>query len=1477
MSELKLKAAAWAKLKAIRSLKGMSAPMGYASRKSADIDAEAKAIEQQEHSANADRAVKVFENTNIARFTQTKTFKNVLQGTSHDSRELARFTTIVAPVAAAAQPEYKQAVFKKIVADAERVIRAVKKLKNSPAEQRVADEYSLKKYEKKLRTDARDPAIKKPPKTSIPILKERSEPGMVLEARAKLEEELDAIELEEARFNTEDTLVVRLPAPPKRIAGYNDHDYAGDNKARADFNEMWSKMSPDEKIEWKKRNDEQKKTEFSEQMRMSDEASAKRKAEYARRETIYKPRAMARIGDTWFKLNPMERDFLIDGERTREKVEEFSNNPVADKKVEIDGLATVTAMELVKLNPKFTLIIKVGRILHLIPKRLSVDGVYYKINPKDPKYEDIKKNLNSGKGYANKTTDEQTFDAGIKVELMWWPVPEKKEKTPESEEEKKTARKIRYAQNKEKQRPAGAYFKYYHKLSKIDLRRYGIYRNIEEAGGYEKNCLEMALAAAGIPTGDLQNLMPMLRTRDVPQSQLKDVANFLQIYIVLTKAYAQRESFKYGNPEHKRVDIGLIDEHYFILDKTAVNSYPVINYFTENMEAVERDFGLIYKKEGNKFKRANRVIDSFKLIELLLEHKATHLTPITIANCGLYTDFGARTIDYEELPDVVFKKEKGAADTRDAKPVLGKGMLPQRIFQRVLAESPWEHVEQMKTLGQDKDPKFLDYFNEQVRKCQYLLDNGIDHPDNYITPIGPDEHFDNEEEQNEALEAARKYEKFEVIFFDTEATTDGDIHEPYLCRSVTRGSGEKRVFRGEDCALQWLRSLKTHSLLIAHNLRYDFQFMIRYLGGVRDIIQSGTHVRAVSGTFLNKYTGARIKLAFKDSLALITMPLRDFGKCFKLECEKDVMPYRSYTRESVKQEYASIDDAIKYICEDNHSFDSADIFADVKAFCKNIKKWNLESEDGLYFKHMEYSDIYCEKDCDVLAAGYDKFRGWILDMTKVAADPASKRKEKSGLDMDYAVSLPQIADAYGVRAGVFTGCYKISGVARDFIQRTVVGGRCMTRRNEKFKITHRGNDNDGVSLYPSAMSRLPGYLKGVPKVIRDPAMIANIEHGVFTGLDGVFVEVEILSVGIRRDFPLMSYRSPEGVRVFTNEMVGRRMNVDMVTLQDMKEFQQVTYKVIRGYYFNDGRNPTITSFMRGLFNERLTKKKEGNPIEIVYKLFMNSFYGKQIQKPIESDTEFVYGKEEMQKSAYYNFNFIKSIVEITPGLYVINKTRSINKHFSMPHCGSEVLSMSKRIMSEVMCLAEDNGIEIYYQDTDSMHIDDRSIYGDAAALTGSEHLANLFRNKYGREMTGKHLGQFHCDFAGDSDVTVYSAESVFLGKKSYFDKLVFEQCVPLPGESRKDCKARVAKLPKEEFDKIPRTISYGAHMRMKGSPAKCLHEVAAGRYGGDVHKMYLGMLEGDAITVDMISVCKFKTNKDFTTSNNTEFKRTLQF
>ena len=85
--------------------------------------------------------------------------------------------------------------------------------------------------------------------------------------------------------------------------------------------------------------------------------------------------------------------------------------------------------------------------------------------------------------------------------------------------------------------------------------------------------------------------------------------------------------------------------------------------------------------------------------------------------------------------------------------------------------------------------------------------------------------------------------------------------------------------------------------------------------------------------------------------------------------------------------------------------------------------------------------------------------------------------------------------------------------------------------------------------------------------------------------------------------------------------------------------------------------------------------------------------------------------------------------------------------------------MSKRIMNEVMTLAEDEGLNIWYQDTDSMHINYEEV----------ELLALAFKNKYNRDLIGEDMSQFHIDFDLDGACgEIYSTESYFLAKKSLY-------------------------------------------------------------------------------------------------------------
>jgi hypothetical protein len=86
----------------------------------------------------------------------------------------------------------------------------------------------------------------------------------------------------------------------------------------------------------------------------------------------------------------------------------------------------------------------------------------------------------------------------------------------------------------------------------------------------------------------------------------------------------------------------------------------------------------------------------------------------------------------------------------------------------------------------------------------------------------------------------------------------------------------------------------------------------------------------------------------------------------------------------------------------------------------------------------------------------------------------------------------------------------------------------------------------------------------------------------------------------------------------------------------------------------------------------------------------------------------------------------------------------------------------KKNMNEVMTLAEDIHSNIWYQDTDSMHINYEEV----------EVLSKAFTEKYNKNLIGGDMGAFHIDFDLD-DVCgeIYSIESYFLTTEVYIDIL----------------------------------------------------------------------------------------------------------
>ena len=91
--------------------------------------------------------------------------------------------------------------------------------------------------------------------------------------------------------------------------------------------------------------------------------------------------------------------------------------------------------------------------------------------------------------------------------------------------------------------------------------------------------------------------------------------------------------------------------------------------------------------------------------------------------------------------------------------------------------------------------------------------------------------------------------------------------------------------------------------------------------------------------------------------------------------------------------------------------------------------------------------------------------------------------------------------------------------------------------------------------------------------------------------DNYFIEIKITNVGIKRASPLTSYKTLKGVRLFTNNCIGKHMYVDRFSLEDWIEFQDVLFKILRGYYFNEGFNDKVKEVLHNLFEKRLELKK----------------------------------------------------------------------------------------------------------------------------------------------------------------------------------------------------------------------------------------------------------------------------------------------
>ena len=678
----------------------------------------------------------------------------------------------------------------------------------------------------------------------------------------------------------------------------------------------------------------------------------------------------------------------------------------------------------------------------------------------------------------------------------------------------------------------------------------------------------------------------------------------------------------------------------------------------------------------------------------------------------------------------------------------------------------------------------------------------------------------------------------EIIHADFETTTDKEGHKAFcVCfRMESKPNISHKLFNTdeESLAKEFLNKISqqqikreiivngiTKTELVApiiyfHNMKYDYQFIYKYLYIV-STVERNNQLYEINAYYYGK------EIIIRDSYKMISLPLSKFTKTFNLSSKKEAMPYDLYNYENIRKEYLTLEDINRhYILKKKNVSIKSRLELDIekKQLLNNLKELNLI--DGEKWNHKEYALFYCDQDVKTQMLGMMTQRKWV--------------KESLKLDIYNYLTSASLADDYFIGEGCYEGVIPLTGSIRSFVQNFTVGGRVMCKDNKKIHVQEPVEDFDGVSLYPSAMARIPGFAKGVCKILKENEL--NLDW-LNNNSDYYMVEIKIKSLKYELDTPTFSYKNKNGIRIWENKVPEESVYLDKIGLEDAINFHGIDFDIIKGIYWNEGFNDEIVKVIKKVFNIRNKLKKEGNPLESVYKLIMNSAYGKTIMKESPTTIEYIKVKD-FDKYLSKNYNLIQSYSKINDLNYKIVRYQSIYKHINRAHCGVIILSMSKRIMNEVAYCAKLINCPIYYCDTDSIHIPRNKV----------KELEEKFKEIYGRNLIGKGLGQFHGDFQFDGMKDIYAVESVFIDKKVYCDKI---RGIDNEGN--------------EQF-------SY--HFRLKGVSAKSIQYVCDKEFNGNMIDLYNS---GKEIKFNLLAdnQIKFEYKKYGGVLSRKEFIRKVKF
>jgi hypothetical protein len=626
-------------------------------------------------------------------------------------------------------------------------------------------------------------------------------------------------------------------------------------------------------------------------------------------------------------------------------------------------------------------------------------------------------------------------------------------------------------------------------------------------------------------------------------------------------------------------------------------------------------------------------------------------------------------------------------------------------------------------------------------------------------------------------------EDLDIIHADIESAPKG-VHIPIAISYVINDDEEvQHIAAIETCLRIFIDTITTvtkdnkkkGAIIYFHNLGYDGTFFQQRFPFINDL-SKGSRIYGFTIIRNNQ------KLIFKDTLAYLPMRLKDMPSSFGIRgIEKEIFPYLLYNPNNVYQDVVLLERARPHI--DINKWDT---------FVDNATNLGFIVKDR-YFKHMDYMRHYCNRDVTIQRTCFNIFA-------------EAFKKDFDDIDIHTLWSISSAAQQYVKKNGALAGCLSVGGAAMEFLTKCGHGGRVASLRGEAYHIKNKPIIvMDFTQLYPVSLiinCYLGGLLKGGPKPFR---RVEDLPLDV----DAFFAEVDVISIPNDYDWPNCVLG------------IGYYCSMDIWRWQMFEGMEEgIHYNIIRGYYYEDGRNPVMKEVVGKIIRRRTEKKnrrneageKDPDKTNICEKNAANGIVGKFGQKEYTNSKRYVVNEE----ANLYISKFWHRIDSWTVGdnITIIKEFKRNPKATNEAHIYSEALAISKIMTSLILDECRKKDVKIYYHDTDCFFMSYEDFNsGKIDHLFDLERFASLLCDTLGLDeevhaemielMKETGAGTIHNDIdvkGDDKERHMVLDELIIAGKKLYCGRYGYVEKGEDKTGLKKACKGINWKCVKDKYD-----------------------------------------------------------------------------